>query len=243
MDLKDVEINDLLDLANAIEGMSPRAKAILGINKGDGRRTNRRSSAAPDPAGARRGVVHPNDLDKAVLNFLVGQKDKVDVKAIFANIESNFPDLKQTQVAKSLKWLIQISKVGADGKGRGTMYKATSTDNTLPAPDYDGPVGEPTAKSAIKLVMNELEPGEKIAPKDAIAQAMSIFPGHFTNTSFGAVFSQLAKSAEVQFTGSKKKRLYFRGGAKLKDAAERPTTTTDTTTDTKSNEDQEAATG
>ncbi len=229
------------EIEKALQSFSPGTRAILGIMTG-GKRAPR-----PSPAGARRGVTHPNDLDQAIMKFLIDESENQGSPQIQECLTDDFPGIDTLKVGRSLKWLVKVGKIKSNGKkGRAMAYTNVDDDPALPEKTHSpsgrrNPNGGPTARQAILLVLNELEPGDKITPKDSFARAMEIFPGRFKVASFGAIFSTLAKDADsgVQFEGNNKNRVYFRGADKLEDAATMPEDAPPRQTKT----DDEAATG
>lgn len=202
----------------------------------------------PAAAGARRGVAHPTEMDKSVLAWMIANPGDQRVGDIRDAVRGNFPNVDSLQVAKSLKYLCSAGKVSTNGKrGRGTAYAIVegATSDLAEAESSDS---GPTARSAILAVLNELEPGDKISPKDAYARAMELWPDKFTVSSFGGIFSSLAKEEGengepfVQFSGNNKNRVYFRGTQKYTDAAPYPENYTPRVF-TQSEDDSSAATG
>lgn len=211
-------------------GLSPGTIKILGQTGG----LSILPGIAPPPAGARRGVTHPNDLDKSVFAFLVGASAERRVGEIKRGISDNFPGLESPQISKSLKWLLAIGKIETNGKrGPGVAYFNKTDDTSFPTNTHTmsgrrNPDGGPTAKEAVLLVINEYEPGDTIKPKDVYERAMEIFPNRFKKTSFGAIFSTMAKKVDndgkpiIKFEGDGKSRVYIRGVELLKGAGEYP---------------------
>lgn len=218
------------EIEAALKGLSPGTRALLGIEVG---RRRRGGGVDPDPAGARRGVTHPNDLDQAIFNFLVEAEGPQKVPEIKEALTDKFPNVDGLTVGRSLKWLKGVKKVKDNGgKGRAMAYTNVDDDPELPVKTHTAtgrrnPNGGATAKEAIILVLNELDPGDKIAPKDAYARAMEIFPDRFKLTSFGGVFHGLSKEEVdgkpiIQFEGKGKNRVYFRGPDKIPGGADMP---------------------
>ena len=176
---------------------------------------------------ARKSVFHPNAQDMAVFDAMIQYKDQ-NVKLDQLVKLTNF---SKEDISKSIKFLSAINKVVINGKGRGTFYTTNESQNDLSSDaTFDQnqfrSLDAPSVKSVVRAVFNVIPSLEKVKSSQVIAMALHLFPqANLQKSSFGQVFSALAKDGEIQFDPevSGRQRLYWRNADKLENAAEMET--------------------
>jgi hypothetical protein len=180
----------------------------------------------PSPSGARKSIVHPNQIDKIVLDCMLQMPDQTQVRKAEV-VKALDGQVTASDVDKSIKFFKESGYIETEGKGRGTFYVMKVTSNTIVPQDMNASDTKtyrrndgPTVIQMVRAVMNGLPANEKVSPAQLKAITKDTFPeANLVDSSFGTVFSQMAKDGEISYEGKGKARVYWRGDDKLENAA------------------------
>lgn len=181
----------------------------------------------PRPAGARKSIFHPNEIDIKVLDAMISFEASEETPKLQMDWIAEKAGIDKTDVQRSIKWLNTADFVETQSRGRGTHYLVKVQENNLTPVDpttlgdsYRKP-GGPTVRKICRTVFNGLEPLQRIAPAKMTEIAQAIYPElGLTRQSFGQVFTKMASIGEIYFEGNGRSRKYWRAMDQIEDAAE-----------------------
>jgi hypothetical protein len=225
------------NLRNAADQIDAAVETIEGLGDipipvGGKKPATTHAKRKPSPAGARRSIHHPNETDVLVLDaFLAVKNDGTEeIKAadVLTKLQEKDSSFEKAELQKSIKWFNSANIITTNGRGRGTFYTLNVSTNDLQVVDpstlanYRNPDG-PTVVQIVRAIFNSLEPMQRMSPAEVVEAARECFPDqNLERSSFGTVFSQMAKNDELFHAGEGRGRQYWRGPNKLDDAAEFP---------------------
>lgn len=182
---------------------------------------------------ARKSVVHPNQTDVDVFGVMVAlsssnEEGKIQQEDMVNQYKETFgQEVSKSFFSKSLGYFKQENLITVHGKGRGTYYTVNRDTNDLVAVDTSAlgenfrTSGGPTVREMVRAAFNALGSAEKVAPRHIKEFVRQMFPSqNLSETSFGQVFTKMAKENEVSCEGEGKNRQYWRELDMIDGAAE-----------------------
>lgn len=234
-----MNVTELKNYAHELRSAADQIDAAVSTVEGLGNLTgissptkpNRGSAKrSPSPAGARKSIHHPNENDVKVLDAMLSLKtDTIKAADVLEALNEGSNSFEKPDMQKSIKWLNSSNAITTHGRGRGTSYSLNVSENSLTVVDpaslggsFRNPDG-PEVVEIVRAMFNCLEPMAKVSPSEIVEAAQECFPDqNLERSSFGTIFSQMAKVDELFHEGEGRGRRYWRGPNKLPNAAEIP---------------------
>ena len=224
-----VSLTDLKIELSSTEARASQLKIVIAGIVALGLDTGKVRSRGPNPAGARKSIYHPNEIDIAVLDAMLKYEPTEEAPKLQMDWIAGQTGIDKADVQRSIKYLNITNQIETQGRGRGTHYEVKVDVNDLHPVDPTSlgdnyrKAGGPTVRQICKAVFNGLEPAQRVAPAKVTEIAQNLYPdSNLTRQSFGQVFTKMASAGELLFEGDGRSRKYWRGMDVLEGGSEVP---------------------